>query len=88
MWLTRLCLRRPVTLVMMLVSIVVLLVLPILGIVDAVGRWLPSHLGGALGVLAAPAGDPADYLPAIVLTLLLTGGLLWLAARLARTREL
>lgn len=80
--------RAPSVLSTVLVSIVVLLVLPILGIVDAVGRWLPSHLGGALGVLAAPTGDPADYLPAIVLTLLLTGGLLWLAARLARTREL
>ena len=71
-----------------LVSIVVLLVMPILGIVDSVGRWLPSHLGGALGALADPSGDPRDYLPATVLTLVLTAVLLWLAARLARTREL
>jgi hypothetical protein len=65
-----------------------LLVMPILGIVDAVGRWLPTHLGGALGALAAPTGDPADYLPATVVSLVLTALLLWAAGRLARTREL
>ena len=37
-----------------MISILVLLVMPIFGIADAIGRWLPSHLGGALAAIPAP----------------------------------
>jgi ABC-2 type transport system permease protein len=69
-------------------SIVILLVMPILGIVEAIGRWLPSHLGGALGALPAGSADAGDYLAAAGVTVVATAGLLWLAVRLAERREL
>lgn len=69
-------------------SIVVLLVLPILGVSDAIGRWLPTHLGGALGALPAGTGEASDYLPAVVVTVAMTGLLLWAAGVLAGRREL
>ena len=71
-----------------MVSIVVLLLMPILGVVDAIGRWLPSHLGGALGALTAGSQTVGDYLPATVVTIAATAGLVWLAEVLASRREL
>ncbi len=70
-----------------LLSIVVLLLLPIVGIVDVVGEWLPSHLVGAL--TAIPDGaSAAEYLRAVAVTVA-GGGAAWMAAvRWARAREL
>jgi ABC-2 type transport system permease protein len=70
-----------------LVTIVVLLAMPIIGIVEAVGEWLPSYLVGALA--AIPGGTPTgDYLPAATVTLALTGLALFLAVRWSAAREL
>lgn len=70
-----------------LASVVVLLAMPILGVVRSLGRWLPTHLSGALGAL--PAGAPAgDYTHATLVTVALTALLLWVAVITARRREL
>ncbi len=69
-------------------SIVVLLVMPLLGLADAIGRWLPTHLGGALGALTAGELGPGDYLPAASVTIASIAVLLWVAVRLAERREL
>lgn len=69
-------------------SIVILLLLPILGLPDAVGRWLPSHLAGSLAALPTGATQPSDYVGATVVTVAAIAFLLWLAGRLAARREL
>lgn len=70
-----------------LVTIVVLLVMPIIGIAEAIGRWLPSHLVGALSGI--PGGVAiGDYLPASAVTVALIGWSLWLAVRWSAAREL
>ena len=70
-----------------LISILVLVLLPILGIVDAVGVWLPSHLVGAL--TAIPDGASAtEYWRAAVVTVLAGAAALWLAVRWTAAREL
>lgn len=69
-------------------SIVVLLVMPVVGIVDAVGRWLPTRLSGALGSLAAGTSAPPDYLGALAVTAAASALLLWLAVQLSQRREL
>jgi ABC-2 type transport system permease protein len=71
-----------------MVSIVVLLVMPIFGIADAIGRWLPSHLSGALAAIPAGTESFADYLPATAVTLVATVALLYLAVHFAASREL
>ncbi len=67
-------------------SLVVLISLPIIGIADVVGRWLPTRLGGALADLVgdATAGDYAG--PAVVAFASLPL-LIWLAVAGARRRE-
>ncbi|HLT96386.1 MAG TPA: hypothetical protein VK070_06320 [Acidimicrobiia bacterium] len=70
-----------------MVSILILLLLPIFGISEAVGRWLPSHLASSLAALSAGEAA-ADYLPAAAVTVVVTAGLWWLALELARRREL
>jgi ABC-2 type transport system permease protein len=69
-------------------SIVILLVMPLVGVVGPLGRWLPSHLAGALGALPAGAAEIGDYLGATVVTVAISLGLVWLSLRLARQREL
>jgi ABC-2 type transport system permease protein len=70
-----------------LICVVILLVMPILGVVDAVGRWMPTRLSGALAEL--PAGAAAsDYIPAAVAALIATVGLVWLGIAGAKRREL
>ena len=69
-------------------SIVILLVMPIFGIPDAVGRWLPTHLGGALGALPAGSAEMGDYLGASAVTVAAIVVLLWTAVRTAERREL
>jgi ABC-2 type transport system permease protein len=70
-----------------LVTIVVLLAMPVVGIIESVGRWLPSHLVGALADLPAGA-EVSDYLPATLVTVGMIGVALWLAVRWAEAREL
>jgi ABC-2 type transport system permease protein len=69
-------------------TVVLLLVLPIFGLVDAIGRWLPSHLLGAMDALLRGTEPWTDYLPATVVALVLAAALVWLAIRWAAQREL
>ncbi len=69
-----------------MITIVVLLVMPIIGIVETIGAWLPSYLVGALAAIPGGAAI-ADYLPASVVTVVLIGFSLWLAVRWSETRE-
>lgn len=71
-----------------MVSIVILLVLPLIGVIGPIGRWLPSHLAGALAALPAGSAEVTDYAGAAIVTVVASLGLLWLALRLARQREL
>lgn len=71
-----------------MISLLVLVMMPIFGIADAIGRWLPSHLGGALAAIPAGTESFADYLPATAVTLVATVALLFLAVRFAASREL
>lgn len=68
-------------------SALVLLLLPIVGIADAIGRWLPSHLAGALGALSAGSVPASDFLPAAGVSLGATVLLLGAAVHLAARRE-
>lgn len=70
-----------------LISLVVLIVLPILGVVHAIQVWLPTRLGGALTELTS--GTPAsDFWRSSLVAALATVGLLAVAARGARRREI
>lgn len=70
-----------------LVSIFVLLLMPIVGIFDAVGDWLPNHLVSAL--TAIPDGASAsEYWKAAVVTVMAGAAALWLSVRWATGREL
>jgi ABC-2 type transport system permease protein len=80
--------RTSSVLATVMVSILVLLLLPIVGIADRVGRWLPTHLAGALGALPAGTAEPVDYLGAAGVTVVLVGVLIWLGTLAARRREL
>lgn len=68
-------------------TVVVLLAMPLLGLVDAVGRFLPSHLVGAqVGLIT---GEPfGDYLAAAAVTLAAGAALVALAIRATGRREL
>jgi ABC-2 type transport system permease protein len=68
-------------------TLLILLALPIVGIADAAGRWLPSHLVGAQVALVRD-GRFGDYLGAAGVTLVLIAGLLVAAVRSAERREL
>lgn len=73
-------------LVTVLAALVVLIVLPIAGVVQEIGRWLPSYLVGALAGI--PSGIAAsEYLGAAFVATVSAGLLFWLAARWAATRE-
>lgn len=76
------------TVAVTVVSVALLIVLALVGLIPVVGEWLPSHLVAAPTALAGQVGDAADYLPAGGVSVVVTGALLWLAARLARRREL
>jgi ABC-2 type transport system permease protein len=70
-----------------LASVVVLLALPIIGIAEAVGRWLPSHLVTAqVDLIKDGAAD--SYLGAVAVTLVATVLLLAGAVRQVAAREL
>ena len=68
------------------ISVVVLLVMPLVGIVETIGRWLPSHLVGAqVGLLLE--GSAGDYLPAAAVAVIAAGALVSLAFRWSAGRE-
>ncbi len=69
-----------------MVSLIVLVTLPILGIADVIDRWLPTRLGAALADLVGE-GSVGDYLGPAIVTLLAMPLLLGLAAKGARRRE-
>jgi ABC-2 type transport system permease protein len=69
------------------VTLVTLLAMAILGGLSPLGRWLPTHLAGAMSQLVR-AAEIADYLPAVATTLGLTLGAVAGAITLARRREL
>ena len=69
------------------ITILILLGLPILGVVPDVGRWLPSHLVGALDGMVRET-KPIDYLPATIVTSVGTALALWLAVTWAGRREI
>jgi ABC-2 type transport system permease protein len=70
-----------------LTSVVVLLVMPVLGIAGAVGRWLPTSLAEALSKLPRD-GQVSDYAGAAAVTVVCSAGLLWLALIGSERREL
>lgn len=70
-----------------LITVVVLLAMPIIGIIEAIGRWLPSHLVGALSGIPGGAAV-SEYFPAAGISLILIGLSLWLAVRWSEAREL
>ena len=68
-------------------SVVILLLLPIVGVVPDVGQWLPSHLlGGIDGLVRGSAFG--EYIRATIVTVVITVAALWLAVRWAEQREL
>ncbi|HSG79231.1 MAG TPA: hypothetical protein VLD62_06615 [Acidimicrobiia bacterium] len=68
-------------------SVAVLVVMPVLAVIDAVGRWLPSHLVGAqVGLLEGASF--VDYLPAAAVALVTGGLLVTMALRRAEIAEL
>ena len=69
------------------VAVTLLLGLAIVGNVESLGRWLPTYLVGALDALVRGSA-PTDYLPAAVVTVAVTGVLVWFAAAMGAKREL
>ena len=68
-------------------TLLVLLMLPIAGIADAVGRWLPSHLVGAQ-VDLVKGGSATDYVGTTIVTIVTIAILLTVAVQWAESREL
>jgi ABC-2 type transport system permease protein len=79
--------KAPSVLMTVVISIVALLLLPVIGIVPDVGRWLPSHLVGGIDALVRN-GSFGDYVGSTLVTVAATAGALWLAVHWARQREL
>ena len=71
-----------------LISVVILLAMPLVGVVDAIGQWLPTHLAGALGSLPGEDTSIADYYGAAAVTVAVTVMLFEAAVRTAANREL
>ncbi len=68
-------------------TIGVLLVLPILGLVETVGKWLPSHLPGAMDELVRDTASVGSFVPATLVTLLLTVVLVAVSHRMSDAYE-
>jgi ABC-2 type transport system permease protein len=71
-----------------MVSLLSLLVLPVVGAADVIGRWLPSGLATALADLPAGKHDFGHYLGPAAVTLVTTAVLIRVALIGARRREL
>lgn len=70
-----------------MITVIVLLVMPIIGVIEAIGEWLPSHLVGALAELSAGAAI-GEYAGAATVTILAIGLAVWMAVRWSAAREL
>ena len=70
-----------------MITVIVLLVMPIIGVIEAIGEWLPSHLVGALAELSAGAAI-GEYTGAATVTILAIGLAVWMAVRWSAAREL
>lgn len=68
-------------------TLVGVLAMAIVGGIGNLGRWLPTHLAGALPGLVTGA-ELADYLPAAAVAASVTAVMLVLAVRLSARREL
>ena len=68
-------------------TLLILLVLPIAGIAETVGQWLPSYLVGAQ-VALVKGGSAGDYLGTVIVTIVAIAILLITAVRWAESREL
>ena len=71
-----------------MVALLSLLVLPAVGVVDVIGRWLPSSLATALADLPAGKHDLSYYAGPAVVTLVTTAGLIGVALAGAAPAEL
>jgi ABC-2 type transport system permease protein len=69
------------------VALVVLLVMAVLGGIGWLGHWLPTGLAGALAAVVGNA-DPVDYLPAVGVSVVLTGLFVWFATAMGSRREI
>ena len=68
-------------------SLAVLVLMPVLALAPAVGTWLPSHLFAAVAALVE--GEAAtEFIPAAVVSVIATAGLMLLAMRRYDLREL
>jgi ABC-2 type transport system permease protein len=68
-------------------SVVILLFMPIVGVIPDVGQWLPSYLIGGIDGLVRN-GAIGEYMRAAIVTIVLTVGALAVAVRWAEQREL
>lgn len=78
----------PSVLSTVLISLVILLAMPLVGIVDAIGQWMPTHLPAALASLPGGETSITDYAGAAALTMAATVVLFEMAVRIAANREL
>lgn len=69
------------------IAVTILLVLALIGNFGSLGRWLPTSLVGSLDALVRKA-EPADYLPAAGITVVLVAALVWFAAAMGSRREI
>jgi len=67
-------------------SLVILVVFPIVGVIPALGAWMPSRLGSALADVVQN-GVPGDAWKPSVVAIAAIGGLIWFAGRGAARRE-
>jgi ABC-2 type transport system permease protein len=68
-------------------TLLTLLALPLIGVIDSIGRWLPSHLLGAQVDLVG-SGSAGGYVQAVTVTAISTLLLVALAIRSAKRLEL
>jgi ABC-2 type transport system permease protein len=71
-----------------MLSLLALLSLPVLGAVEAIGRWMPARLATALADLTAGRHDAGDYVRPAAVTLIATAALIYVALAGLRRREL
>jgi ABC-2 type transport system permease protein len=68
-------------------TLAVALALAVVGTIEDVGRWLPSHLLGSMTSLPVGAESVGSYVPATVVTIVATAALLVLASLRGDARE-
>lgn len=79
--------RAKTMLATVLISLVALVLLPLIGLIRGVNDWLPTRLIAAMNDLLREA-TAGDFTKAVVVTVVATVGLLWLAVWGHQTREI